>query len=176
MLGDFVKGRPGAELSNAVRAGIYLHRRIDVYTDAHPVHRRSRQRFAPSRRRFAGIIVDICYDHFLSQRWSTFSDEPLGLFTGRVYAVLAGHLESLPGRLRRIAPRMIEQDWLGSYGDIESVGLALDGVSRRLKRRNPLAGSLSEVQRNYGALAADFEAFFPDLVRFADEQRSIGRG
>ena len=70
LLGDFVKGAPDPELPPSVRRGILMHRRIDAHTDAHPVHRTSRRRFAGPRRRFAGIIVDVAYDHFLASAWS----------------------------------------------------------------------------------------------------------
>ena len=45
LLGDRVKGTIDPDLAPGIRRAIALHRRIDSYTDAHPVHRRSRSRF-----------------------------------------------------------------------------------------------------------------------------------
>ena len=73
LMGDFVKGRIGDDWPEPLRGGLLLHRRIDRYTDEHRVVAASRARFPPPRRRFAGIVVDVCFDHFLArdfERWS----------------------------------------------------------------------------------------------------------
>ncbi len=175
LMGDFVKGTVDARLAPAVQRGIRLHRRIDAFTDAHTVHRRSRDRIGPPRRRFAGIIIDVCYDHFLAISWHRHADEPLDRFVGRVYAVLAEHEAELPERLRRIAPRMAEQDWLGSYRDLETVGLALDGIATRSPRIAPLAGAIEDVRTSYRELSRDFDQFFPELVAHAEAFKASQR-
>ena len=164
LMGDFVKGRLDEGLDPELRSAIRLHRRIDTFTDAHPVHRRSRNRIAPPRRRFAGIIVDVCYDHFLAAGWRRYADEPLDRFTARIYGILREHRSALPARLRRIAPRMAEADWLGSYRELESVGLALDGIATRSPRITPLAGAIEDVRACYAGLSDDFDHFFPQLL------------
>ena len=77
ILGDFVKGTLKDQYPNEIKQGIELHRKIDTYTDSHVMTRASRRLYSPERRRFAGIIVDLCYDHFLYRHWSTFSDTAL---------------------------------------------------------------------------------------------------
>ena len=171
LLGDFVKGRPDDRLSETVRRGIRLHRAIDSFTDAHPLHLESRNRIGKSRRRYAGIIVDVCYDHFLSRYWMDYSSESLTAFAERVYDVLREHRDDLPDRLRHIAPHMIADDWLGSYAELANVGRALDGIARRIKRRNTLAGALTEIKANYTALDGDFRRFFPELQSHAQSIR-----
>lgn len=171
LLGDFVKGRPDTGLPRAVRRGIALHRRIDSFTDAHPLHRESRNRIGRERRRYAGIIVDVCYDHFLCHHWSDYTSESLDAFVTRVYGILEEHRHELPERLGRIAPRMIADDWLRSYADLSNVGRALDGISRRLTRSNPLAGAVTEIEANYDALDRDFRGFFPELETHARTTR-----
>lgn len=163
LLGDFVKGPLDDRHTEIVRRGIRLHRAIDSFTDAHPLHLESRNRIGRTRRRYAGIIVDVCYDHFLSRYWSDYSSENLAEFSARVYDVLREHRDDLPDRLQRIAPHMIADDWLGSYADLANVGRALDGIARRIKRSNNLAGALTEIELNYAALDDDFRRFFPAL-------------
>ena len=174
-MGDFVKGPVDVRLDPAVRFGIQLHRRIDTFTDAHPLHRRSRNRIGPQRRRFAGIMIDVCYDHFLATNWHEYSEEPLAQFTARIYAVLAERAAELPERLRRIAPRMAEQDWLGSYRDLGNVGLALDGIATRSPRIARLAGAIEDLKASYTELSEDFDQFFPRLVSYADECKADQR-
>ncbi|HTS52501.1 MAG TPA: ACP phosphodiesterase [Burkholderiales bacterium] len=171
LMGDFVKGplgdRYGAELTRA----LLLHRRIDTYTDAHDVVRQSRHRVSPARRRFAGVLVDVFYDHFLARHWEAYCDVPLERFTARVYALLYEHYALLPERLQAIATRMAASDWLASYRRVEAVGSALDRIGARLKRGNALLRSAEELLAQYDAFQADFAAFFPDVVRFARGQQ-----
>jgi len=170
MMGDFVKGPLAGRHDPAVSDALALHRRIDTYTDAHPVVVGSRGRISASRRRFAGILVDMFYDHFLARRWEDYSPVPLEEFTARIYRVLLARSDELPERLRRIAPHMAGNDWLGSYRHVEAVGEALDRMGNRFKRENYLLGSVAELLENYQALENDFRLFFPDVVRFARGQ------
>ncbi|WP_028240627.1 acyl carrier protein phosphodiesterase [Stutzerimonas azotifigens] len=166
LYGDFVKGPLHGRWGPGIEAGIRLHRRIDAFTDAHPLVLRAKARFPAGRRRFAGILVDLFFDHCLAAHWSAYADEPLDGFTARVYRALADTPE-LPGRLALIAPRMAAQDWLGSYRDFAVLEAVLAGMSRRLSRPEGLAGSLAELQQLYRPLTEDFHQFYPQLQAFA---------
>ncbi len=63
-----------------------------------------------------------------------------------------------------MAPRMIAGDWLGSYRELNNLGLAFDRMSMRLKRTDALTGALHEVEREYDRLEADFLEFFPSVM------------
>ena len=170
MLGDFVKGRAIDGWNDDVRAAILLHRAIDGYTDRHPLTRASRLLMSPERRRFAGILVDVFYDHFLARHWSRFHPLPLAEFTQMVYAALWPRRQEFPPRLQRILPSMIRDDWLASYADVAAVDAALNGMARRrfryAERARPLVGGVCELERNYPALEANFLAFAPQLRDF----------
>jgi acyl carrier protein phosphodiesterase len=173
LLGDFVKGDTEDRFSAAVSDAILLHRKIDSFTDAHGITRKSRNRISPLRRRFAGIIVDVCYDHFLSRHWRRFGTRDLQSFVDRVYAVLVQNRSLLPERLRRILPCMISEDWLGSYIHLEKVGDALDRIAARLSRGGQFIRAITEIEANYEALEIDFLAFFPDLAAFVGTQKAL---
>src|SRR5262245_26013048 len=81
LMGDFVKVPLGAQYSPSITHALALHRRVDSFTDAHPVTATSRARISRERRRFAGIMVDLFYDHFLARNWTAYASEPLGAFT-----------------------------------------------------------------------------------------------
>jgi len=172
LMGDFVKGPLAARYAPSITRGLILHRGVDTYTDAHAIVARSRARVAPIRRRYAGILVDLFYDHYLARHWSDYAAMPLDQFTASVYATLLDRPYLLPDRLRDIAPHMASRDWLGSYRDIAAVGESLDRIGTRLKRGNALLGSVKELIANYASLEADFRAFFPDVVRFAQEAQA----
>jgi acyl carrier protein phosphodiesterase len=171
LLGDFVKGSAAGEYDDEVYAGIVLHRRIDRFTDAHAVVRTSRGLISAPQRRFAGIIVDVFYDHFLARHWPRFSGTPLRVFTQQVYGMLASHRTTFPERLQQVLPRMISDDWLGSYGRIEAVDAALKGIARRLRRferARALESAVADLEEHYARFENDFLLFFPDLVQYVD--------
>jgi acyl carrier protein phosphodiesterase len=167
LMGDFVKGPVEGRYPHALARSLVQHRRIDTFTDSHPVVRGSRGRVSPRYRRFAGVLTDMFFDHFLARHWQDYADEPLDAFTARVYRLLDEHHAMLPERLQRIAPYMARGDWLGSYAELESIEEAIDRMGNRLKRGNLLAGGGAELRVQYAAFEGDFRAFFPELVDFA---------
>lgn len=166
LYGDFVKGRLDGRFPTEVEAAIRLHRRIDAFTDQHPLVERARGRFPRERRRTSGILLDLFFDHCLARDWAEFADEPLDGFTARVYLLLAEQAE-LPERLAFIAPRMAAQDWLGSYRDFAGLEQVLLGMGRRLSRPQLLDGAMVELESLYEPLYEDFRAFYPQLQAFA---------
>jgi acyl carrier protein phosphodiesterase len=179
VLGDFIKGpvnedvrqRYGPDMTFA----IVLHRRIDSFTDAHPVVRESRNRISPDRRRFAGVMVDLFYDHFLAKNWGDYHDQPLADFTSTFYSIVAQRRNRLPDHFRHVSELMAAFDWLGSYADVSSIDSALNRMSHRLKRENTLSGSAQELVANYADLEADFRTFIPDAIVFARDASSEAR-
>ena len=177
LLGDFVKGRLRGQYDADIMQGIALHRKIDTFTDAHAITRRSRNLISPGRRRFAGIIVDLGYDHFLARHWHRYTDVELSSFVGEVYRTLEHHSSILPDNLQRLLPLMMSEDWLGSYADLSGVAKALARISLRFKRTNNLIGSVAEIERHYECLENHFVEFFPQAIRFAKQHhRTLGAG
>lgn len=166
LLGDFVKGPLDERYGRAVTRAIALHRKLDVFTDVHPAVLASKSRISPQRRRYAGIMVDVFYDHFLARHWSEFHVEPLARFAQRVYEVLDRRHHELPERLRNMAPYMIRGDWLGSYAEVDAIYSALNRMGTRMKRENRLAGSADELLENYAPLESDFRVFLPQAQQF----------
>ena len=175
-LGDFVKGRPEGRYPDAVVRGIRLHRAVDAYTDAHPAVCRATDRIDASRRRYAGIAVDMAFDHFLARRWAETDTAGFDALRRHAYAVLRARAHRLPERLQRILPSLTDDDWLGSYAALDGTVFALRRMSRRLSRPNALADTGIDIERAYRALQADFEAFWPDARAFAvAENRRLAR-
>ena len=174
ILGDFVFGQSGLQdWPPAVRAEIVRHRRIDLYTDAHPAVVVARGLFDDAGlRRYAGIVLDVHFDHCLARHWQRWNDAPLADFTARVYRVLDEHRDELPSRLRAIAPRMAAHDWLGSYVQRGNVDHAVRGIATRLSRNgDKLVACLDVLRVEEARIETAFEAFFPDLVDAAAAMR-----
>lgn len=170
LYGDFVKGPLQGRWPAAIEQGIVLHRRIDVFTDAHPLVKRAKARFPEARRRYAGILVDVFFDHCLARDWQSYADIPLAGFTRQVYRVLSQEPQ-LPERLAHIAPYMCAQDWLGSYRDVAVLERVVQGMQRRLSKPQGLAGGYAELLDCYVGLSQDFVEFYPQLQQFVAQQR-----
>lgn len=181
MLGDFVHGQQALlDWPEPVRSEIVRHRAIDRFTDAHPAVVAARRRFGDLRR-YAGIALDVYFDHCLARDWARWDAGSLDAFSARVYRVLAARQRELPARLAALLPRMTAQDWLSAYHQRDSVDRALRGIATRLSRNGDrLVACLPVIRREQAALDATFAAFFPDLIAaFADtshqRQRNSGR-
>ena len=168
LLGDFVFGRSTLpDWPPEIRVEIIRHRRIDRYTDTHPAVTAARMQFGDLRR-YAGIVLDVYFDHCLARDWSRWSDVPLDDFTTRIYRILKQHRDQLPPRLHAIAPHMAAHDWLGSYRHRASVDRAIHGISTRLSRNGDRLIACLPVLRDHETMVdATFEVFFPELVTAA---------
>lgn len=171
LYGDFVKGDLHGRFPPALERAIRLHRRIDSFTDSHPLVLTALGRFPRERRRFAGIALDVFFDHCLARHWADYADRPLGDFTRQVYGVLLAE-PALPERLARMAPFMAADDWLGSYADFSVLEQVFRGIARRLSRPEGLLGISAELQALYTPLTNDFRAFYPQLQAFAAQVRA----
>jgi acyl carrier protein phosphodiesterase len=174
LLGDFVKMDGASRYPSVIANEIVLHRKIDTYTDQHPVIQHARSFFAPNRRRYAGIALDIFYDHLLAKYWRHYSDRDLDQFVQEFYHALLARKTHFPESLAYAAPRMVAQNWLGSYREFEGVDIAIQRVSTRLSRNGHLLReSVSDLKQNYVDLTQGFLDFFPDLQLFAEAQRDL---
>lgn len=170
LLGDFWRGAPDPAWRVGVAAGVQLHRKIDVYTDSHPVVAGARALFEAPWRRYAGILIDIYFDHALARDWPA-SAEPLARLSARVAALLERNADWLPPDLNRFAGYFRANDLFAAYADRRVIERVLDGVSRRLRHPNRLGEAAPALWARAGELDAAFARFFPDLQLHAQELR-----
>jgi len=168
-IADRVKGRQVLAYPPGIQTGIRLHRMIDTFTDGHPVVDISKSRIRERYRKFSGVVIDMYYDHFLATGWEKYSDIPLLDFTRQSYKTLFRHYFNIPARLQRTLPWMAAGNWLASYSEVENIGLALKGMSARIKFDSGIENGAVELKDNYEDFKKDFELFFPELVSFAKE-------
>lgn len=146
-----------------------MHRAVDAYTDAHPSFKASRRLLAPERRRFAGIIIDLILDHFLSVHWRRYHTTPLDEFCEQFYQELGSHPEWQAGRLKEIFPIMRRENWLMRYSSIDGMRLTLFEVSQRSKRISRMSAGIEDLILHYDAFNGHFNDFMPDLLDFVRE-------
>ena len=167
-MGDFVKGPLADCFPERIRQGVALHRRIDSFASRAEQFQSSRRRLDPHYGLYRGVLVDLFYDHFLVSGWNDWSDEPFDRYLARTRVIIEGQQAELPERMQALVP-IIFEELLPSYGEVNGIGKALERMSRRVTRSNPLAGGEIELLRHYGDLQADFRAFMPIVRSVAED-------
>lgn len=180
LLPDLVRGPLPADASPVLQAACRLHRLVDVFTDTHPLHARSRERITSVQSRYAGILIDVFYDHFLARDWSRYSSEPLSQYTARIYQLLLGSRSKLPADMQYALDMMVQEDWLTSYARVDGIAMILMRMSRRFSRRfdRPvdLVPAMQDLAAHNEAMGQEFHAFFPQLVAYAcQKEPSVSR-
>lgn len=169
LLPDLCRIRPGTPLHPDVAAGVANHRRVDAFTDTHPLFARSKARLFPGCGRFSGIVVDIFYDHFLTLAWDAHCSAPLPDFVAQVHRDFRDHPRLMPPAVQPILVRLADQHWLLSYGDADGLRLCFRRMSvrfsERFGREVRLEQAVDLLAEHGDGLRRDFEAFFPQLVR-----------
>ena len=163
LLGDFRRHVDLSQLPPSIMLGVVHHRAVDKFTDSHPLIADMKSLFSRERRRYAGIIIDISFDHFLSRHWRRFNTDGREEFIRYAHGCLRQGQALLPPRMRQLLGYLIAEDWLGSYAELAGVADSLDRLARRLRFRNQLHGAIEEVHSNYLALERGFLEFYPQL-------------
>ena len=169
--GDWVKGALPGALPADLAQGVALHRAIDVFAETHPAFCASRARMSPARRRYAGVLVDIFYDHLLARDWSQHHPQALGPYCAHIYHYIDQRLSELPERARPALEWMARENWLQRYADIDAIGEVLERMSQRVRRPNPLAGGEHELRAEIIAFETDFRAWLADARVFVARWR-----
>ena len=171
-IADHVKGNGIHKYNNTIRDGIYLHREIDKFTDSHPQFILSKNRLVPNYRKYAGVIVDMYYDHFLSAFWKKYSNESIEKFTRRMYKILLKRFLILPPKTKRILPFMAKDNWLIGYGKPEGLRRALSGMAYRTPFDSGMEKAVNDLHENYHLFKQEFETFFPEIIDYTNQQQS----
>ena len=95
-IGDHVKGKAFTHYPPDVQKGILMHRAIDSFTDNHLATAESKRLLRSGYGKYAGVVVDVFYDHVLAKNWSTFSGTELNIFAQKTYSILEKNEEYLP--------------------------------------------------------------------------------
>lgn len=166
-IADSIKGKKYLNYPPGVQKGILLHRRIDHFTDTHPVVRSSASKLHKNYSHYSGVIVDIFYDHFLASEWETFSDVPLENFVADFYKLLQINFELLPAPIQHFLPYMVAENWLLSYASLEGISRILYQMNIRTKNIVQMDRAANDLKEHYSEFHNEFHVFFPQLQKFS---------
>lgn len=172
VVGDWIKGTLPGALPDDLAKGVALHRAIDHFAESHPAFNRSRSRVSAERRRYAGVLVDVFYDHLLARNWAAIHQQPLSDYCENVYQLIHNRLNDLPVSARPALELMAKEDWLMSYAEIEGIADVLARMSRRARQPNPLTHGEQEFLADVDGFAGDFQAWLKDAKEFSRQWQS----
>jgi acyl carrier protein phosphodiesterase len=164
LLADYRRRLPPAAPDDGIETGVRLHRKIDAYTDAHPLYQEARCCISPAHRRLAGIMVDVFFDYFLTRHWNRFESTPLPEFVAGELDRIARYLRDTQSVYGPFLAKLRQGQWILSYGTLDGIGQTFGRMATRSPVLAPLVGAECELRDNESRLEVLFLSFYPDLI------------
>ena len=167
-IADHIRGNNYERFSKEIQQGIFLHREIDTFTDAHKIVRKSKRRLHPRYRHYDGVIIDIFYDYFLAKNWADYSAIPLDVYTKSIYKLFDGKAPELPVKSQNFIKYMLEYNILFNYQHQDGIEKVLNGMNHRTKGKSKMNLAIEDLRELETELQEDFTLFFKDLIEFSN--------
>jgi acyl carrier protein phosphodiesterase len=129
---------------------------------------KSKDRLRPKYGHYAGVIVDIYYDHYLARNWTNYHDQDLRVYVNQQYKMLESHISILPKKVVHILPFMIKHDWLYNYQYFEGIERVMRGMANRSNFNSKMDESIVELKKYHKEFEEEFESFFPELRAYCN--------
>jgi acyl carrier protein phosphodiesterase len=171
-MADGIRGKDFSHFPDDVQKGIHLHRAIDTFTDAHPIFRQGTKRLHEKYHHYAGVVLDVFYDHFLARNWSRYSDEKLEDYASKFYQSLEDNYSILTDRAKQVLPIMKADNWLVRYATVAGISKTLTNMDRRTGNESGISGAPAELLEYYNSYEAEFSDFFNELYEMASQKLS----
>lgn len=172
-IGDFVKGTKLNNYPPGIRAGITLHRKIDSFTDSHPVVRETVAILRPAFGRYSGIIADMYFDYFLAINFHSYSSgKSLRIFAYCFYFHALINYWHLPERVRKFIFHFISTNRLYRYSTMDGLKKSLTIMAYRKVSAIKPQETIDFLTNNHTELEKLFHQFFPDLVEYVKKERA----
>ncbi len=173
-IADAIKGQSQMEnFPVEIKRGIILHRKIDSFTDTHPIARASKHLLVPRYNHFSGILIDIFYDHFLTQKWNTYSSEPLNDFSERCQITIEANWDFVPEKMKMFFRYMKRYDRINDYHQLKTITTVLAGMSRRASFVSGMENATEDLKLHFDVLQQHFNLFFPELQAFVKREIEV---
>lgn len=162
-IADTVRGKEYLQYPEAMQRGILLHRRIDTFTDAHAIFRKSKHRLVPTYNHYAGVLVDIFYDYCLAKHWKEYSDKSLEQYVQYFYDALERHQHLLNDKAQTLSKYIIAERWLESYQTFEGICSILYRMDRRTGFVSKMQYAIEDLKRDEKLYEEEFTQFFKEI-------------
>ena len=167
-IADYLRGNNFNTLPPKIIEGVYMHRKIDTFTDEHPKFREATKLIRPTIGKYAGVAVDIYFDYFLAQNWKSFHNSSLPDFADSVYSLIERQWVHIPDKGRRFYTYMVAHNLLYKYGEMETINRVFSGINSRTKFESNLDKAGILLESNKQELEDLFLDFFQDLKQYIE--------
>lgn len=163
ILGDVLRGALPEQMPEPLAQSVRLHRQVDAQTDRHPRVVAARATFDPGARRYAGIVLDLLFDHVLAQDWASYSTQALPDFAdraaqevhrGQAWFEQAGQPVPQPAPFSAL---------LQSYASGPGIQRAIERTARRLRQPQAMIDAASGWESRLARLRRDLPLLLSDL-------------
>jgi acyl carrier protein phosphodiesterase len=161
---DFINNKEVDLLDKSLLMGVHLHRRIDTFTDKHPVVKRSTKRLHAYHHKYSPVLVDIFYDYFLAKNWHKYSNIPIQGFIEDIYEVVLSNMHYFPEKLQNRLPNMVQHNWLKGYTHFDGLEIVFDKISQITHFPGNFENATEHLALFENEFENDFLVFFPELV------------
>ncbi|HPH16245.1 MAG TPA: acyl carrier protein phosphodiesterase, partial [Bacteroidales bacterium] len=127
--------------------------------------------FKPIYGRYAGIIVDILYDHLLSTHWNSYTNIQRDVFIEFTYNSLLKYYHLVPKRAQQLIPSLVYNNWMRYYASFYGLEKVLSRMATRTSLPQHTMECIDVFKRNYKELELHFQEFFPELQNFVAQQK-----
>lgn len=166
LLGDFVKGSNLSHLPVELENGIRLHRKVDSFTDSHPlcIEFKSQNQ---TIRRYAGIGLDILFDHLLIKQLGKNFLETKARYYTSLRQESERYQAHLPINYLSKLEAIVKQDWFETYCHFDGICIALHNTAKRFKQPVDFNMLINWYQNNAHEVDEQFETLYQDTLTFA---------
>lgn len=166
---DFISKKVADSYNGGILKGITLHRHIDEYTDQHSASLALRKILRKRHGKYAPVVVDLVWDHFLSINWKQYSGSTLSSFNQGIYEILLRRRKDLPEKLSNDIEEMIDDDFLMAYATHDRMKKSLEWMDNRVKFESAFYETPLDINENYKEIDSLFRQFFPDLIAYSEK-------
>ena len=170
LIADRVKGKDLTNFSPMIQKGILLHRKIDTFTDHHPLFKECVSILFPIYRHYSRVIIDIYFDHFLASNWDKYNSKNLKVFSNEFYDALKIESVNFPENIKNFSRTLIFYNWFDSYKTITDLELILTQMAQRTRFPSKLSASKKQLKGNYTYFHNHFSSFMEEVIDFTKNE------
>lgn len=168
LVGNFIADHLGSRydhLPEHIAKGVILHRKIDSFTDHHPLFKESKRLFYDGFEKYSGVLIDIYFDHILARNYEDYSEKILSHHSQEIYRTYQDHISHLPKSSVQFLEYVLRNDIYNAYATEEGIEKVLYHLSHRINHGVRLDGSMTIFRKHQDELEQNFRTFFGEAIQ-----------
>lgn len=153
-----------AKLPEPIQRGVEIHRFIDSYTDQHPSVKSVVSLLRARHGKYAPVVSDLLWDHVLAREWKKYSKIDLQVYAASCYTIFENYFEYLPPRLSNSLDKMIDDNFLYRYYEIEGLKRSLAYMDKRTSFHSRFQDAIIDLEEYNREIFDAFNSFFPEII------------